>query len=29
MSRATGKRGEVQPAADWRNCIYAVPVSVG
>lgn len=29
MSRATGKRGEVQPAADWRNCIYAVRVMVG
>lgn len=26
MSRATGKRGEVQPAADWRNCIHAVRV---
>ena len=26
LSRATGKRGEVQPAAGWRNCIYAVPV---
>jgi hypothetical protein len=26
MSRATGNRGEVQPAADWRNCIYAVRV---
>jgi DMSO/TMAO reductase YedYZ molybdopterin-dependent catalytic subunit len=28
MSRATAKRGAVQPAADWRNCIYAVPVGV-
>ena len=28
MSRATSKRGEVQPAAGWRNCIYAVPVIV-
>jgi DMSO/TMAO reductase YedYZ molybdopterin-dependent catalytic subunit len=29
MSRATGNDGAVQPAADWRNCIYAVPVRVG
>lgn len=28
MSRATAKRGGVQPAAGWRNCIYAVPVRV-
>lgn len=28
MSRATGKRGGVQPAANWRNCIYAVPVTL-
>jgi sulfane dehydrogenase subunit SoxC len=28
MSRATGKDGAVQPAADWRNCVYAVPVRV-
>jgi sulfane dehydrogenase subunit SoxC len=27
MSRATGKQGAVQPLADWRNCIHAVPVS--
>lgn len=28
MSRATGTRGEVQPASAWRNCIYAVRVFV-
>jgi DMSO/TMAO reductase YedYZ molybdopterin-dependent catalytic subunit len=28
MSRATAKSGAVQPAADWRNCIYAVPARV-
>ena len=28
MSRATGKNGETQPAADWRNCIHAVRVDV-
>ena len=28
MSRATSTRGEVQPAAGWRNCIYAVSVTV-
>jgi DMSO/TMAO reductase YedYZ molybdopterin-dependent catalytic subunit len=28
LSRATAKTGAVQPAADWRNCIYAVPVRV-
>jgi len=28
MSRATSTRGEVQPTADWRNCLYAVPVTV-
>jgi sulfane dehydrogenase subunit SoxC len=28
MSRATSRRGAAQPAADWRNSIYGVPVSV-
>ncbi|HZT24294.1 MAG TPA: molybdopterin-dependent oxidoreductase [Pseudolabrys sp.] len=28
MSRATSKRGEVQPASGWRNCVYPVPVRV-
>ncbi|HXX26407.1 MAG TPA: molybdopterin-dependent oxidoreductase [Pseudolabrys sp.] len=28
MSRATSKRDDVQPAAGWRNCVYAVPVTV-
>ena len=27
MSRATGTQGAVQPLADWRNCVHAVPVS--
>ncbi len=29
LSRATSLRGAVQPAADWRNCIHAVPVLLG
>ena len=28
MSRATSTRGALQPAADWRNSVYAVPVTV-
>ena len=28
LSRATAESGAVQPAADWRNCVYAVPVTV-
>jgi len=28
MSRATSKRGDVQPLAGWRNCVYAVSVIV-
>ncbi|MGA9456606.1 MAG: molybdopterin-dependent oxidoreductase [Pseudolabrys sp.] len=27
MSRATDRQGKMQPASDWRNCVYGVKVS--